>query len=136
MNVDAITQQELRDAGQTAVGGQATDHIALRVNLEDRADFLAARFGDDGFVFQRLRIGQQLAGLALQECDFGVRENIFQDKKAVAVELIGLGAADGCAFAPLAMHDRIEARQKFRHIGVAGRVDVLHGTSPLLVVMT
>ena len=43
VNVDAITQQELRDAGQTAVGGQATDHIALRVNLEDRADFLAAR---------------------------------------------------------------------------------------------
>ena len=39
MDVDVVAEQEPRHAGQPRVGGQAPDHAALVVDLEDRADF-------------------------------------------------------------------------------------------------
>lgn len=118
---------------QPLVGGQSSDHPALGMDAEDRPDFLAARFGNDRFLLQRIGIAKQHPGLALKKRDLRVGKQILQHDKAVAVEGVGLFAADGRVRVPGAMDDGIETRQKFRHGRMAGWVEVFHGTPPLFV---
>ena len=133
MDINLVAEQEARDVGQPGIGGEPRHHGILAVNLEDRADFIRLRFGDDRVVVERRGIAEQVARRALQEGDFLVGEDIFEHDIAVALEQRGGRLVDRRVVAPVAMDDGVEPRAQLGGRRLAGWVYVVHGMSPFSV---